>query len=77
MFWRRHYHPGVTGSFRGDMAHAFALIVADPESKFYDGVIRALWRSVRIHMEIERSPRYTGGRKWFCEKFGLELERIG
>ena len=75
-FWRRHYHSGVTGSFHGDMAHAFAAIAEDPDVKFYPEVVRSLWTAVRIHMDIERSPWYTGGRKWFCERFGTEAERL-
>ena len=70
VLWRKHYHPGVTGSFHGDMAHAFKAMLAD--SDCWPETARKMWVSIRLHMGIERDPRYRGERKWFTEAFSKQ-----
>lgn len=64
--WNRYYHPGVTGSFHGDMARAFQAILQDSDCdrKTHDKI----QRSVREHRAVENSVLYKGT-KWFCEVF--------
>lgn len=62
--WKRHYHAGVTGSYHGDMVHAFKAMLADTDC---DPVTRRkIERSIGAHKRTERLPTYTG-RQWFCE----------
>ena len=69
--WKRHYHV-VTGSFHGDMARAYELMLADPRCG--DDDKSRLQQAIRIHMSLEREPGHEG-RKWFCERFGRPDER--
>ncbi len=62
--WQRHYHPGVTGEFHGDMALAFRRMLDDPD--LHERL--QLDVAVRVHKSVESSANY-GGRKWFCETF--------
>ena len=64
--WRRHYHEGVTGSYHGDMAHAFKVMLADTDCGHLDR--RKMLRAIDEHKRIERGPKYEG-RQWFCEAF--------
>jgi hypothetical protein len=66
ILWRRHYHAGITGSYHGDMAHAFKAMLADTDCGHLDR--RKMLRSIDEHKRIERGPRYVG-RQWFCETF--------
>lgn len=71
--WRKHYAAGATGSYHGDMALAFAKIRQD---ELCDGTIaQMLMNAVRVHCRLERMPEHVG-RKWFCEQFGTEQERL-
>ena len=72
ILWRRHFHPGVTGSYHGDMAHAFKAMLAD--SDCYPAIAGVMWRSIRIHQQVENNPDYCGGRRWFCEAFGKAVQ---
>lgn len=73
ILWRRHYQHGITGSYHGDMARAFALMLADPDC---DGnARRKLHGAIRIHCTAERWPEHEG-RKWFCERCGSESEQL-
>src|SRR5690242_19149288 len=62
--WNRHYH--ATGSYHGDMAHAFKAILADSDCDHLTR--RKMLLAISHHQRVELSPRYTG-RRWFCEAF--------
>lgn len=64
--WNRHYHEGVTGSYHGDMAHAYKAMLADSDCDHLTR--RKLLLAINHHITAEHSPRYTG-RRWFCEAF--------
>jgi len=69
--WKRHYHPGVTGSYHGDMAHAFAAMLEDTDC--CEGARRKMLVAIRVHIHLESLPDWhsvVGGRKWFTERFG-------
>ena len=73
--WKRHYCPGLTGSFHGDMADAWVKMLADPECDM--ATARKIRQSAESHMRIERLiPFDSTKRKWFCEKFGSTSERV-
>lgn len=64
--YNRHHVTGLTGSFHGDMADAFAKVLADLDC---DAVTRQkIATSIRSHKSVESSRTYSG-RKWFTEKF--------
>jgi hypothetical protein len=64
--WNRHYHAGVTGSYHGDMVHAFKAMLADTDCGHLDR--RKMLRAIHQHKAAESSPRHTG-RRWFTEAF--------
>jgi hypothetical protein len=72
--WKRCYTPGVTDSYHGDMAHAFALMLNDKEftPDAWPKERRKIVESIFQHRRIEGSAGYLG-RKWFTER----LERDG
>lgn len=70
--WDRYFHEGVTGSYHGDMAHAFASMLEDVECS--PVTKQKVWRAILVHMAIERRHDHQG-RKWFCERWGREGER--
>lgn len=72
VLWARHYQPGLTGSFHGDMAAAFDAISRDPDCDLQ--VAQMMRYASAVHMGIERDPRHEG-RRWFCERFGTAAER--
>lgn len=66
VLWDRHYAPGTTGSYHGDMADAFAKMLADEMCSLT--VAKVLRRSIQAHMQVERSGSYQG-RRFFCERW--------
>ena len=66
VLWRKHYIVGITGSFHGDMAYAFAAILKDSDCD--TKVYRQIWISIRRHLAIESHKLYHQ-RRWFTERF--------
>lgn len=72
LLWTRHYQPGVTGSFHGDMAHALVAMLADPDCDRDCKIV--IEHCIRVHAAMELAPTHTG-RKYFCEQWGTKAER--
>jgi hypothetical protein len=72
--WDRHYQQGVSGSYHGDMARTFSLILDDTECDI--GCRQAVWRAIQVHLSIERSTSFKG-RRWFYERFEASPRYIG
>ena len=68
--WLRHYHPGVTGSYHGDMAFAFDSMSKDKDCECDLETATKLRHAAKIFTNLERIPSHNG-RKWFCELFGI------
>ena len=66
-FYNKHWH-AVTGSYHGDMAHAFKAMLADMDFAGYFRDVQKVTRAIQIHIGLERDPQYKG-RKWFTETF--------
>jgi hypothetical protein len=66
VLWERHYSVGVTGSFYGDMAHAFTLMLNDRDCGPLER--EQLLNAIRVHCRLERASSHAG-RRWFCERF--------
>lgn len=64
--WNRHYHEGVTGSYHGDMAHAYKAMLADSDCDHITR--RKLLLAIDQHKHIETLLQHTG-RRWFTEAF--------
>ena len=73
MLWKRHYVSGVTGSYHGDMARAYAAMLDDPECD--RSTASKMRGAINIHMHAERHPAHTG-RHWFCERLGRVEELV-
>lgn len=60
MLWARHYEPGLTGSYHGDMALAFQKMLDDRDcnGETREKVRRSIWH----HTKAEASPQHTGRR---------------
>ena len=65
--WKRHYHPGVTGSYHGDMARAFKAMLADPDCD--DRARESVVRAIRKHKQLEATTPDLPGGKCFSELF--------
>jgi len=62
--WNRHYVAGVTGSFHGDMAHAYRKMLADDECGVRER--QKMLQAARVHAHMEAVEGVTG-RRWFTE----------
>ena len=72
VLWAKHYVPGITGSYHGDMASAFNAIRAD--ARCGARVNRLIQNAVSVHLRLERMESHKG-RRYFVELFGTAEER--